>query len=614
MSSPAITNNQTINPALFNTSTTLQEDLIASGKKFAFFIGKNVLNLTGIAIGTALLVNQWYVSGVALLAFASYNVISNAAASQTWIPRSIRQFIVEKGGFVVGGATAIALIATQSHILGISLLIYTSYKFMDSVGLVPRSVSLFMERLFPWRVLPSLSLVDATPMGIFNFVSLFTYLRPVERFIYEKVDFIIHKIFDMDCPELDDIVASFERPALSYAKMKEILNSKDSDFSLDVRHCSRKVTEMVSMDAEDRHFEKLLAMANSTTWSPASSKEILASKHFQTFLSEEFPDVSRDELKKNSDYYAKQLGIAKGMSGPAFANQWLKNRFTNVVDVLNGRITCRVKGSQSELDAAIIDTAKILPYLEKINKETDPIHKAEAQSILFRLALNSSSCRSKDIRAIAGNILHESTQKHFNEVVTTPQNLAKRYEFKLLNTMQNIRLTKIQLLAKNTVDTLTSMKDFLLPPASETAPKPPAVKRPLKSSELQDEDLLVGIHRYGLSFGFLPVDKFDRENSALPLHYVSKVCNRLFDWVADNYPTTSIYQTYKRQIDSDVIDCSKEEFWTYIEYLLDSNHLSVSEKADIKKLFNDQRRSDIGTQKNFQRLLLVSLGILKKAA
>ncbi|MBA2727580.1 MAG: hypothetical protein H0U49_05335, partial [Parachlamydiaceae bacterium] len=379
MSSPPLTiNNQNINQSLLSSSASMQEELYASGKKFVKFIGKNVLNLTGVAVGTALLVNQWYVSGVALLTFTSYNIFSNAAASQTWIPRGVRQFIVDKGGFIFGVATGIAFIATQSHILGISLLIYSSYRLADNLGFVPRNISLFMERLFPWRVLPSCVLVEATPIGVINFFSLFANLRPVERFIYEKADLFIHKLFDIDAPTIQEIAAPYvSKPSLSFGQMQEILNGKDSDYTLDVRHCSRSVTDIVSLEDEDRHFEKLLEMSKSTNWS-SLSKDIFSSKSFLLFLSEEFPDIDMEEIKKHPDVYADKLAMAQGMTGSAYAEQWLKKRFEKVVNLLNGRIACRVKGLQSELDDAIIDTAKILPYLEKINKQNDPIHKMEA--------------------------------------------------------------------------------------------------------------------------------------------------------------------------------------------------------------------------------------------
>lgn len=578
-----------------------------SGRKFVEFLQKNSLHIAGCALATALLINEWVVLGASLAAFSGFNLFSNALASQTWIPRGIRQFVIQKGLCVVGLTTAAALIATQSHLLGVSLLIYSSYKAVDSVGLIPQNLSVFIERYFPWRALPGVAMMNLSTLSILNFSSIITYFWPVKKLIYEKLDLVVHRLFQMHAPTFEEITARYTQPKLTYHDIAKIIQAKDSDYTLDARHCSRSAAHVVPLGKEDRCFDKLLELAKPISWSD-HRREIFKHSSFLTFLKEEFPDIKDEDLKKQSYFYAVKLAKAKGLSSGKFAAQWMQNRFENVVCIFNGKLGARVQGSQSKLNEAIADLAKIVTYLEMIDNEGGK--SEEIQSILFEIALHCSSKKAGDIRAIAKKMLRKATQSYFENLAMSPLNFAKKYEFKLLNRLEDARLNIIQSLAKKMETTLVSLTDALLPPSENELNARKIAQLP---NDQSGSDLFMDLHRSYLSFGFLPIDKYDREDSTIPMHYVAKICHRLFNFSVCKDSEESPFKTYHQKIASELIDCKNADFWNYIQHILDSNNLSAEEQNAIRKLYHTYFFwPDLETQKKFRRLLLVSLGLLKK--
>lgn len=588
---------------------TSHTNLRSCGRTFIKFITDNKWNFLGGAIASGLFVKKWNVTGAILMAASAQSFVSNLVTLQTWIPRPVRQIILKAGGvtgIVVATAAACALIAAKSHIIAIPILIYSGYHFADSLGLVPRQVSLGVERYFPWRALMALPTMQATILGLLSCITFVSYIPQFVRFSYETGDLIMHRLLGMRNPSLKAINAPLApKPVLTYDAIGNILNAKDTDYILNITHCSRSAASMLPKMVEDRHFEKLGELSKQISWID-NSAEILSHQSFITFLKEEFPSVSKKAIEQNPRIYAEKLAKAKGLTSHAYANQWLHARLGSVVDLLNGKWGRRVNGSQSELADAIEDSAKIIPLLLEL-KNNGTSNQSKLKKILFNFAINSSSRQASDIKAVAAKALHDIAEHKLKIQTNDPTTFAKRYEFQVRSALQNTRANIVNQLANGTESDLQEACDIIFPPTKKEQDE-----RNRKALEKKtQESFLVTIHRSFLSFGFLPLSPYERQNCNLPIQYLAKFFQFTFDASLGNKNAPTAFDIYRKKLDSSLANCNQDEFWAYTEQLLATNIPDMNQREQLRQHFVGKEK-DPATLQAFRRVLLVSWGVLRK--
>jgi hypothetical protein len=588
-------------------NSSMYDRFASAGSNFLTFVDQNSFNLFLAISGSALIANQSLVAGVALATFGSFNIISNAVTAFPEVPRDIRQFFDRNSFPITILAVHMALVATQCHFLVISSLIFCSYQFLDAQGLIPREMSLMMERYFPWWFVFKPPLIYDPISAAMSFSSMAFYVPPILQFTYDKFDALTRKLFTLEGPSLQEVRQNtVENQHLTLEEINDILNDVNGTlkFSFDLEHCSKPAASYATTLTSDEDFNKLKTIAAKISWE--EQKDVICDQSdFVSYLQEQFPWDK--DVKEKKEQYVAQLAKRKGITIGAVANEWIHDRLERLSDLLNGNYAIRVKGSQNDLHDAIQDIAKIIPYIES----QQAAHPAEVKRLLLQLTLGSSGENASKIKKVAAEVLHTVAKEHLENVNPTLDNLANRYKFEIFNTLHMKRKNIVLDRARASAKFLTKAKNlFSISKKEEFIPKKVEEEK-LAATESQYTDFFMDLHQRFLSFGFLPLSNYDKNNPNLPVQYMIRYFNFAFEVVCAIPSAGSSIDAYEKRINDPFISMQKDKFWEVVDKLLHANHVDVADRARIYKRFRidpDNKK----TIERFQRLNLALLGIYKK--
>ncbi|HSX25627.1 MAG TPA: hypothetical protein VLE89_01300, partial [Chlamydiales bacterium] len=415
-------------------------------------------------------------------------------------------FIAEKISTIIRVVTivAVAVFALLGHFYiagGIMLAIV--YEYLDqNLGVIPRKVSLFIEKRMPLISLVGLLIVGSVVTKVMAAAAILTYIPPVNRFIHQQIDHfsrrgVIEPIATtlveiaekkraqkfgrpMDIEQMDNFKEAIhsiplmkefdaplvERRTLTFDEIQKILEAKKEDYEINPAHCTVAVEPLVKIP-EDRNFDKLIELWDSLgdKWIDEAHYDFFMTrltddKRFIQFLQKRFPEIKRFRYEKDPDkgdvgngrlYRAAyipyrnqieervtELSAEKGQTKNQFIADWVKEQLKIYVLKLHGKKT--IQGPQVLLEQAIENTAKIIPFLTRPQATT-----VEKEDTLMKLAIEGGDyCTLAQSRA-SGELLEGFIDSLMDKASDgQPIDPAKEFERQIRLTLQRTRLQMIQ--------------------------------------------------------------------------------------------------------------------------------------------------------------------------
>lgn len=552
----------------------------------------------------------------------------------------ILRFFAEHSGDMLNVtivAASVALTVMGQYYLGGATLSVLAYDFIRRMGWVPHKVNLFVETYLPTVALVG-SLIGGTALTrILTCAELSLYVSPATNLmIHTKVDAIIHRIFKPRGPTISEIDKPVvENKNLNFDQIMAILDQDGGDYTINSSHCSKWAIDLSKL-SDNRNFDVYLELFNKVDWTahyPYIKASLKTDDRFLDFLQEQFPNVNIAEAMKGNltndpdvlmflreqypyaqtltretinsymenlavqkgikfqqcvndyvmDNYIGKLAQSKGITKEQYLAGYLKEQMEGLVGVLTGRIP--VQGSQKDLEEAMHNCGKILPYLLSLNLEKD---KVEFEDALLKLAIEGGKYCARGIKRVSNDLIYNVIQKTYSSSLDPIQ----EYEGKLKQALQAKRNQILQ----NAYFNNEFWKIFsLLTRASKET-----------TDRVLADDHTFELYRINLSLGFYPLT--DRERRGLDLiDFIIWQC--LFG------TRQNMYKDYLNSLDEAVKEIGEVNFGIYMQQIINQDpHLSEDQKEQILDKFtsnNDGLWSPQITQKRFHRLMFVMLGILR---
>lgn len=479
--------------------------------------------------------------------------------------------------------SSIALIILGSIPLGVSMLIMQCYSLLESHNLLPFKVALFAEKYLP--LLASFGLLLSAP-PILQFaaaIHLASSFPATNRFLLEKVDALIRKIFTLKGPsfvEIEQEVVVNKEP--TFAQISTILLRDAKTFEVNPAHCAQMVVDLASCPKDD-DFDKFLKIFDKVDWK--SKYKLLRSKlldddHFIDLLHGHFTEIQPSDLSNPKKDYLEQYARAKQKIPNEFAAEWAGEQMVLFVDVITKRRP--PKGSRLYMEDAIQYYSHILPYLDKIANQN-----TEFEDALLKLAIEGGDYCARDIKRVASELI---TPRLIYSMVPMPkrrislmdQTPDQGYELYLKQFLQEKRGYIVQAIYKKLMDSSALLR------------------------EGQNDVHTMDLYRGTLSFGFSPLTQNERREFDLM---------QLFWWEWYSSARADAFQRYNEELDEVIKKTGELNFTNYMERVIGQNtQLSQKEKDVVMDMIasnnNNQWQSD-DTVKRFHQLGLVMLGVLR---
>jgi len=500
----------------------------------------------------------------------------------------VANFLTEKGGdmlrvgMIVG---SVALIALGNLYFGGSCLLALSYETVDRMGLVPRKISLFMERHMPIVSTIGIVIGGTLVLRIFSFVMLATHVFPsVNRYIHQKLDLFIHKHYNKNSPTLEEIDAPIVvNKSLTFGAINAILDASawsfSGDYKINPAHCSKPITS-ISEFPVSKNFDQFLVFFNQVDWVnkyAILSPRLKDDEIFMEFLQEKFPEVSKELLKNNFNRYVAEVAAQEGKTEAQFAAKWVREQMEILTFVLKGDL--RVKGQQTDLDTAIKNFSILLPYLESI-QNVDPI---EFENILMKLAVEGGNYCARGLKRVSFELVNHPFQRGLQRQ-GVELDAEKNYELKIERSLQDMRMALIQKFYQNIVQALQI---------------PGAISQDVHGFDT---------YRINLSLGFSPLTDIERNDLGI---------TQILMWERFAELRDPMFVDYLDGLDGAIRENGEQHFFNYIQRVINTNpNLSVEQREQIIEKYterNDGNWSYETTIKKFHRLMFVMLGVLKAA-
>lgn len=481
-------------------------------------------------------------------------------------------------------AAAVTLIFLKEFFCGGAILFALGYQVLDSLGFVPRKISLFIENYMPaisiFGVMAGGTLVSRTICALVVPTVLFPSWN---RFLHQKIDLFFHRFFGAKGPTLKEIEAPLvERKGLKFSEILSILNQEDIAFRINPAHCSKSVSDLLDYP-EDSNFSKLENLFSTIDWEAKASIIIAKFKdddRFIDFLMQEFPGVPETQIKENVEDFLDQVAAKKGLSPEQFVVEKLHKQMRELTNLLNG--LGRVRGLQQDFDDAIKNCKKILPYLLSLNPLLDDV---ELEDALLKLAIEGGGYCARGIKRVSSELLINVILRGMPCLKPSLYDPVKNYELKLKGVLQEFRYQITELV----YDEITNR--FMMPSA---------LKR-----DVQQFD----IYRLLLVLGFYPLTQSEKEQIGI-IH--------LAVWEFYANIRERMYALYKQSLDTAISQLGFIHFGTYLRQIINANpELTASEKDHILEMLterNNDKWTIEETHHRFTRLIMVMLGVLKEAS
>jgi len=476
--------------------------------------------------------------------------------------------------------SAVALIALGQTFYGGAMLAMLTYQFVDQMGWVPRQVSLFVETYIPAIALVGFAIDGSIFDKIISTISLPLILFPqASQFLQRKIDLLARYYFNIDGPNLQDIEAPLVvKKDLSYTEINEILDGHEHQYEMNPAHLSKWACDLSKLKVDDR-FEKLTALFDAVNWEEKYNllkRGLKEDEHFIKHLQKSFPGHALSHYSDNFDGYIPRLAQAKGITTEKYAATWLREQLVELVRMLKGEK--RPKGLQQDLQDAITNLSKVLPYLESLTSNEERVEKEDC---LFKIALEAGDYCARGIKRasneLLGNILQKASRNDENIDAIAD------YEGKIRQDLQDRRY---QIMLASYQKLLQAIRMGL----------PQAVSRDTHSFDL---------YRLHLSLGFFPLTDYERSQVGIV---------ELAVWETYAFLRREMFSQYNPY---DLIEARGNlHFANYLRSVIEANpRLQPSEKEAIIEKFserNQNRWSEDLTHQNFYRLVCVMLGIKRK--
>lgn len=487
-------------------------------------------------------------------------------------------------------ASSVALIALGNVAFGAATLVAIGYEAIDTMGWVPRRISLFMETYMPTVSLIGLVLSSTLIVRVFSAIALSTHILPVfGKYIHQQVDAVARYFFKLQGPSLKEIDAPLvEKKAMTLGEINTIIDISPWEFEnfykINPAHCSTPIMDIEKLP-KDNHFEKFLPLFDQINWKTKYGlikNKLRDDDRFLTFLVEKFPGKEKKELMKICDVNKnpvdnitpciEELAKQKGISKEEFAANWMREQMVGLVDILQGKK--RVKGLQQDLDEALNECSILLPYLTSLK---DPIEKEDA---LLKLAIEGGNYCGRGIKRVTNELIRHIVQKG---IQNGPVNPIRDYEIQVLQSLQNER----HMIVQNLYQILC--KNGQIPAAI--------------SGDIHGLDL----YRLYFSLGFYPLTPNERKRVGL---------SEIGVWELYNEYRLKAYVDYTFELHDTIEKIGHTHFSNYLINIINENkQLTATQKEDLIEKWincNDGQWTKDETIKRFQNLMFVRLGVVKK--
>lgn len=561
-------------------------------------VAETVFKLTGAALTTTRVLSSFVVPILSLpigllmaaVKHGDYEKVraffeTHVPTLAQFLPRTLSQrtirisnFLTEHGSTLIKVAmivSAVALTAFGQLAFGGTILATLAYREIDTRGFVPRKLSLFLETHLPIVTSVGLIIGGSFLLQVLTCLQIASFFPPAHRFLSHKLDDVVRRYIPVDGHKL----ASYEAPLnenkkLTAAEMHAVLDGRDHHFDINPAHCAKFAVENHNLP-QDFQFEGLLSLYDQVDWNKnyfLIRSKLKDDEIFTDFLKKTFPEEAN--IEANFDSLMTRLAQKENQTKEVWAAKWMRSQMVKLIDILNGKI--RVKGEQKDLDTAISNCSKILPYLKAM-----PIGM-EQEDLLLKLAVEAGDYCARGIKRTSGEILDESVVPNLNPNLT--ENPQKNYELNVLQALQNERLKSVQ-------QSYHLIKEQLRVPG-----------------RLANDVHAFDVYRKILSLGFYPMTQHDRNS----LQFID-----LWNWTLFFSPIRQMmHREYSNRIDQAIVDLGEARFTDYIRKEIGENRtLSEQDKEDLLEKYtsaNNGRWTVAETNKRFHRLMLVMLGVLQK--
>lgn len=512
----------------------------------------------------------------------------------------VMSFLAEHTGDMTRVAVvvgSVALIALGHSIFGGAVLIALGYEAIDRRGFLPRKVSLFVETYMPTVSLFGLLAVGNLPNRVFSAIVLPSHFFPsFSNFIHVKTDWVFsQKVFPYLARKRPGFISEHEleffkevsleeinsplknRKNLSFEGIQNILNSPSASFKVDPAHMSKFATDQIAPKTDD-DFDKLLHNFSTVNWKNKYTLIVGKLRHDERFIHYVSDECKENDLKKISkdfDHYVGLLAQKAHIDKHVFLANYLKGEFEILVEILKGKK--RVTGSQQDLETAIHNCAKIIPYLEKLLEENDTI---QYEDVLLKLGVEGGNYCARGIKRASNEIC--SSYRASSKEVDPDAN----YETKLRQGTERLRLRIVeQMFQRFREQIFSKLPDSLV-------------------YDVHSFD----IYRLFLSLGFIPLTDYEKRSIDLSAVILWEVgFKRILCYTIRTYEQRML-ETFK--------ELGEIHFYPFLTKLVNENsELSPEQRKEIIDGYsypydNNGYYIDNHADK-FYRLVLVMLGILK---
>jgi len=482
---------------------------------------------------------------------------------------------------------SVALIALGNYAFAVPTLVFMGYQVIDQRGWVPYRISHFMERYMPLFSAVA-GIVGGTDIvrviTVYNLIIL-SVPQSIKWFLYEKIDWVGRKIFGGDQSRSIQAFATpwTENRKLSFQEINAIVDAPRSSFELDPAHCSKWTQEQIALP-EDRHYDKFLTLFDRINWTtkyPLLQPKLRVDDRFQEFLREKHPGIPNDELKNRFDDFMVELGRERNQTKEQFAAAWLREQMVQLVDALCERK--RAAGLQSDLEDAMKNFSKILPYIEALERAGLTV---DLEDTLKEIGINGGYC-SRGLRLTANDIIPQVIAFHTSQGAVGPN---ADYETKIKQSLQLRRKRILQNMFRRLVDTIR------LPDAM--------------TQDIHGFDIYLLL----LSFGFHPLTENDKRTFSLIGLGLWELYSTKRNEMMDAYLSNP--ELPQESIDAVFQENGEVNFGVHIANIInESTNLSEENKEAILEKYTSANNGEWNvelTNERFHQLFLVMIGILRK--
>lgn len=421
-----------------------------------------------------------------------------------WINRHMSNII--RAVLIASGA---ALFALGQYYMAAGTVLAVSYEYLNhDLGIVPRKVSIFMEKWMPTISMVGLLIVGSTMSQLMAAASLLMMIPKVNLFIHQKLSkvlrFILMNIKDPiaqrlvggqapgdfwtmlkkleQVPPLEEFDAPLvENKSLNREQIEEILGLNQEALEFNPAHYTKEARPVLNLP-ENREFSELTRLWDERAgfWTQDAVYERLVTRladdeRFILFLQERFPEakqfffepswqISREENHRlrNERYAAHRdqilawVGILAGekeMSSKQFVADWTRQQLGFFVGKLSGKRA--IEGEHQLFAETVVNVAQIIPFLLK--PDVDPV---QVEDSLVKLAIEGGDYCALAMHRTSKEVLEGFSEPLVQEYLmeADPQ---VAFEAELRYELQKARHTILQYAYFQTIVQLFRQKEEL---------------------------------------------------------------------------------------------------------------------------------------------------------